>query len=87
MPQATAGQKAQSPDQRIPHQSIPSTLDPLLREPSRRSVTGLSRSAWYSLMEKGEAPKPVPIGARAVAWRASDLQKWIEARTQQGAAQ
>jgi prophage regulatory protein len=50
-------------------------------------VTGLSRSAWYVLMNEGEAPKPVPIGQRAVAWRSSDLQKWIEARKQQGAAQ
>lgn len=87
MPQVTAGQKAQSPDQRIPHQSIPSTLDPLLREPSRRTSTGVSRGAWYALMAKGEAPRPVRIGARSVAWRASDLQKWIEARTQQGEAQ
>lgn len=61
--------------------------DPLLREPARRSVTGVSRSAWYALQEKGEAPKPVAIGARAVAWRASDLQKWVQARTQQGAAE
>lgn len=75
------------PADRLPRQAIPATLDPLLREPARRAVTGLSRSAWYALMNKGEAPKPVPVGARAVAWRSSDLQKWIEARTQQGGAQ
>lgn len=88
MPQNATGLSAPNPTERVPRQSIPATLDPLLREPSRRSVTGLSRSAWYALMQKGEAPKPVSISSgRAVAWRASDLKKWIEDRTQQGAAQ
>lgn len=87
MPQAISGQTAQSPAERIPRQAIPASLDPLLREPARRAVTGVSRSAWYELMGKGEAPKPVAVGARAVAWRASDLEKWVGSRPQQGAAQ
>lgn len=87
MPQYTPGNKEPTPVERIPRQAIPGTLDPLVREPVRRQVTGTSRSAWYELMGKGEAPKPVRIGARAVAWRSSDLQKWIDERTQQGAAQ
>lgn len=87
MPQTISGQTAQSPAERIPRQAIPASLDPLLREPARRAVTGLSRSAWYELMSKGEAPKPVAIGTRAVAWRASDLEKWSESRAPKGAAQ
>ncbi|NWF44437.1 AlpA family phage regulatory protein [Hydrogenophaga sp. D2P1] len=55
-------------------------LDPLLREPARRAVTGVSRSAWYVLMAKDEAPKPVHVSSRSVAWRSSDLQKWAESR-------
>lgn len=87
MSQHNPGQPGASPAERLPRQAIPATLDPLVREPVRRQVTGLSRSAWYELMGKGEAPKPLQVGARAVAWRASDLQKWIDARVQQGAAQ
>lgn len=87
MPQTLSGQTAPNPAERIPRQAIPATLDPLVREPVRRAVTGLSRSAWYALMNKGEAPKPVSVGVRAVAWKSSDLHKWIEARSQQGAAQ
>lgn len=75
------------PGDRTPRQSIPANLDPLLREPSRREVTGVSRSAWYDLMAKNEAPKPVHVGSRAVAWRASDLKKWAESRQSRGAAQ
>lgn len=52
-------------------------LDPLLREPARRKATGISRSAWYEMMEKGRAPKPVRIGGRSVAWRTSDLISWM----------
>jgi len=87
MPKTYSAHSLSDPPDRAPSQPIPQTLDPLLREPARRAVTGLSRSAWYVLMNEGEAPKPVPIGQRAVAWRSSDLQKWIEARKQQGAAQ
>lgn len=55
-------------------------IDPLLREPARRGVTGVSRSRWYELMSKDEAPKPVHVGSRSVAWRASDLKNWVESR-------
>lgn len=87
MPQHVLGQTAPNQAERIPRQAIPATLDPLLREPARRAVTGISRSFWYDLMSKGEAPKPVAVGARAVAWRASDLKKWADSRAQQGVAQ
>ena len=61
-------------------------LDPLLREPARLEVTGVSKSRWYELMARDEAPKPVHIGSRSVAWRASDLKKWAESRQATGAA-
>lgn len=64
-----------------------SNFDTLYREPQRRVITSVSRSSWYALMDEGKAPKPVKTGRRSVAWRASDLQAWIESRPQQGAAQ
>lgn len=52
--------------------------DRLIREPERRAITGLSYSTWHRLEERGAAPKPVKLGARAVAWKLSDLQAWVQ---------
>ena len=42
--------------------------DSLLRRPAVEARVGLSRAWIYSAMEKGEFPRPVKIGRRAVAW-------------------
>jgi prophage regulatory protein len=50
----------------------------------RRAVeisTGLSRSSIYRLAANGQFPKPIPLGARAVGWRADEIAAWIEQRT------
>lgn len=44
--------------------------------------TGCSRSAWYEAMRTGTAPKPVRIGARAVAWRSQDIDAFIASRVE-----
>ncbi|KAA9005946.1 AlpA family phage regulatory protein [Histidinibacterium aquaticum] len=49
----------------------------LLRRPEVERLTGLSRSTIYSMMPRGEFPKPVRIGRRAVAWREGDLRIWV----------
>jgi hypothetical protein len=36
-------------------------------------IIPLSRSAWYAGIKNGYLPQPVKIGARSVAWRASDI--------------
>lgn len=51
-----------------------------VRERERRDLTGVPTSTWYEMMENGEAPKPVKIGPRAVAWLASELTEWQAAR-------
>jgi len=51
-----------------------------------REATALSRSELYRLMRIGAFPKPVAIGRRAVAWRDSDIQAWIAARTPKDSA-
>ncbi|MHB8388779.1 MAG: helix-turn-helix transcriptional regulator [Acidobacteriaceae bacterium] len=39
-----------------------------------------SRSSIYSKIRLGVFPKPINLGARAVAWLESDIDGWIEAR-------
>jgi prophage regulatory protein len=45
-----------------------------------------SRSTIYLKISRGEFPPPVNIGARAVAWVESDIEKWIESRITKGQA-
>lgn len=52
----------------------------LLRRREVENRTGLSRSTIYLWMSDGLFPKPRKIGPRAVAWRESDIQEWIEQR-------
>ena len=52
----------------------------LLRRPEVESITGLSRSTLYDWMKRGEFPQPVKLGTRLVAWRASDVNAWLESR-------
>jgi len=52
----------------------------LLRRPEVERRVGLSRSSIYARMAEGSFPPPVRIGARAVAWRESDVTTWIGSR-------
>ncbi|EYD77114.1 DNA-binding protein, putative [Rubellimicrobium mesophilum DSM 19309] len=51
-----------------------------LRRPAVQEITGLSRSAIYTLMAKGEFPKPIKLTAKAVAWPESAIAKWLAER-------
>ncbi len=50
----------------------------LLRLPAVLKITGLKKSSIYAGAKKGTFPKPVKVGARAVAWRVDELERWIE---------
>lgn len=54
--------------------------DPFLRRPDVERQVGLKKSAIYERMAEGTFPKPVRLGRRAVAWRASDIEKWKSER-------
>lgn len=41
---------------------------------------GLSRSSVYRLVATGEFPSPVRLGARSVAWRAEEVDQWVDRR-------
>ena len=55
----------------------------LLRRPQVEALTGLSRAWIYAAMQRGEFPRPVKIGRRAVAWPESVIDKWISERMAQ----
>lgn len=55
-------------------------LDRMLRRPEVEQITARSRSAIYEGMANGTFPKPVKIGARAVAWPESVIRNWIAER-------
>lgn len=56
------------------------TQDSLLRLPQVKITSGLSRSSIYQNIKNGDFPTPIKIGKRAVAWRESDIQKWLNSR-------
>ncbi|MBR7710913.1 AlpA family phage regulatory protein [Microvirga sp. SRT01] len=52
----------------------------MLRRPEVEKTVGLSRSAIYAAMSRSDFPRPVQIGRRAVAWRSTDIEHWLENR-------
>lgn len=40
----------------------------------------VSRASIYEWMKNGTFPKPVKLGVRRVAWRSSDINKWLADR-------
>ena len=40
-------------------------------------MTGLSRATIYRKMRKGQFPKPLKLGDRAVRWRQSEIEAWL----------
>lgn len=45
----------------------------ILRLPTIKTITGLSRSSIYLRVAQGQFPKPVSLGGRAVGWPASEV--------------
>jgi len=52
----------------------------LLRLPEVMRLSGYSRSMLYSQISQGLYPKPIKIGARAVAWISSEVAAISQAR-------
>lgn len=64
----------------MPNNQIPRVEFVLLRRPLVEQATGYSRSTLYSRMAEGLWPKPVSLGARAVAWPAHEVAAMNAAR-------
>lgn len=56
--------------------------DRILRIAEVMEAVGLSRSTIYHLASIGQFPRQVRIGLKAVGWRESEIQAWIESRMQ-----
>lgn len=52
----------------------------ILRRPEVQTRTGLSRSTIYDAMARGEFPKPIKLGLRAVGWSEAEITAWLETR-------
>ena len=50
----------------------------ILRLPTVKAITGLSRSTIYLRMSEGSFPRQVNVGSRAVGWISSEIDRWIE---------
>lgn len=55
----------------------------ILRLPSVKSRTGLSRSTIYLRISQDQFPKPVNLGGRAVGWLDSEIETWLSRRIEQ----
>ena len=58
-------------------------MQSILRLPTVKSLTGLSRSTIYLRISEGAFPKPINLGARAVGWLETDISAWIEERVKE----
>ena len=59
---------------------VPAMQQTLQRLPRVMETTGLKRASLYAKVKSGEFPKPVKIGARAVAWVSTDVERWVAQR-------
>lgn len=50
----------------------------ILRLPDVKKRTGLSKTVIYDLINKGQFPKQLKLGQRAVGWKNSAIQAWID---------
>ncbi|RTZ73182.1 MAG: AlpA family transcriptional regulator [Gammaproteobacteria bacterium] len=50
----------------------------ILRLPSVKARTGLSRSTIYLRISEGRFPKPVSLGGRAVGWIEAEINDWLD---------
>jgi len=49
----------------------------ILRLDEVQAKTGFKRAHLYALMQKGEFPKTVRLGVRAVGWNSVEVEQWV----------
>jgi prophage regulatory protein len=52
----------------------------LLRMSALTKKLGISRSSVYRLIDAGDFPQPVRLTPTTIAWRLTDVEKWVEER-------
>lgn len=43
-------------------------------------IVGLSRSSVYTLIQRGEFPRPIKMSMRSSGWLRSEIETWIASR-------
>jgi prophage regulatory protein len=66
--------------------STPTNHERLLRLSAVRNRVPYSRATIYRLVASLQFPRPVSLGGRAIAWKESDIDAWIQARIDGSAA-
>ena len=49
---------------------------PYIRLQQVKEITCLSKSSFYRLMDEGDFPKQIALGARSVVWVRSQVEDW-----------
>ena len=52
----------------------------ILRLPTVKAITGLSRSTIFLRMSEGTFPEKISLGSRAVGWLETEVQDWLDER-------
>lgn len=78
----THGTNAKAHSGRVP--ATPGQPDKLIRIKDVCELSGLGKTSVYSV---ADFPKRVVLSQRAVGWRLSEVQGWIESRATVGAPQ
>lgn len=60
--------------------AMPAPSERMIRLPELRGLVGMSTTTIYARMAAGDFPRPVQMGAQAVAWRESQINAWMRDR-------
>lgn len=52
----------------------------VMKLPAVKNRTGSSRSSIYEAISRGDFPKPIKLGPRAVGWIESEIDQWVSER-------
>lgn len=55
-------------------------VEEILRLPRVAATIGMGRSWIYLAVQEGRFPPPIQLGARAIGWKRSDVQAWLDSR-------
>jgi prophage regulatory protein len=53
-------------------------LTRILKKPEVLKLVPISNGYLYELIRKGQFPKPISLGSRAVGWVDTEVQEWVE---------
>lgn len=60
--------------------TLPPGFPRILRLPAVETAVGFKKSKLYDLIQEGQFPQPVRLGAKSVGWLADEVQAWIKQR-------